>query len=53
MTGNNSKDSLIYEQRSNFAIGRVWFCFKRVGRRKKEETIGKWSQILSLKILSK
>jgi hypothetical protein len=44
MTGNNSKDSSINAQRSDSAIGQVYFCFKRVGRTNKEETIGQWSR---------
>jgi hypothetical protein len=45
MTGNNSNISSINAQRSDSAIGQVYFCFKRDGRTsKRESTIGKWSQ---------
>jgi hypothetical protein len=46
MTGNNSNISSINAQRSDSAIGQVYFCFKRDGRTsKRESTIGQWSQI--------
>ena len=45
MTGNNSNISSINAQRSDSAIGQVYFCFKRDGRTsKRETTIGQWSQ---------
>jgi hypothetical protein len=47
MTGNNSNISSINAQRSDSAIGQVYFCFKMDGMRsKRERTIWKWSQIL-------
>jgi hypothetical protein len=47
MTGNTSNISSINAQRSYSAIGKVFFFFKRDGRiRKRESTIGKWSQIM-------
>ena len=45
MTSNNSSISSIHAQRSDFAIGQVYFCFKRDGRtNERESTIGQWSQ---------
>jgi hypothetical protein len=43
MIGNNSNISSINEQRSDSAIGHVYFCFKMDGREsKRESTIGQW-----------
>ena len=45
MTGNKSNISSINAHRSYFAIGYVYFCFKRdVRTSKRESTIGQWSQ---------
>ena len=37
MTGNNSRVSSIKEQRLDYAIGQVCFCFKMVGKINKEK----------------